>query len=189
MIAENRRAKSIPHFSEKGKETEEKERIQYLFSQSGLKGQFKSETNGTTGLCPVPYQGNDSPGPLTWRSCLDGFTYGHRLPRWGLRKFEGFWPKKAGKIPGGKLAFPWDYSQAFPGCFASGLAAKGGRARSTTAASFAILSKQQRELAFFPRQVISAGEGAGDHPLPWGLGPRRPQRPPCFLLKRPIGYN
>ncbi len=25
-----------------------------------------------------------------------------RLPRWDYGKFEGFWPKKAGKIRGGK---------------------------------------------------------------------------------------
>ena len=43
-----------------------------------------------------------------------------RLLRWNLRKLEGFWPKKSGKIPQGKITFPWDYSQAFPGCEASG---------------------------------------------------------------------
>ena len=37
-----------------------------------------------------------------------------RLPRWGLRKFEGFWPKKAGKIPGGKFTFPWGLFPGFP---------------------------------------------------------------------------
>ncbi len=29
-------------------------------------------------------------------------TDNFRLLRWGLRKIEGFWPKKAGKIPRGK---------------------------------------------------------------------------------------
>ena len=43
-------------------------------------------------------------------------------------------PRKPGKIREGKLTFPSDSSQAFPGCFASGLAAFSRRARSTAAA-------------------------------------------------------
>ncbi len=52
--------------------------------------------------------------------------------RWEIRKIGRFWPKKAGKILRGKACFPLrDYSPAFPGCKASGLAALSGRARST----------------------------------------------------------
>ena len=59
---------------------------------------------------------------------------------------------KAGKIPGKKLVFPGDYSPAFPGCFASGLAAFSGRARSytmTTAviAPFLVLFRAPKENA------------------------------------------
>ena len=46
-----------------------------------------------------------------------------RLPRWGYGKFEGFWPKKARKIPRGKFTFSWGFFLGFPGCEASGLAA------------------------------------------------------------------
>ncbi len=56
-----------------------------------------------------------------------------RLTRWGYGKLDGFWPKESpGKSEGESTLSPADYSQAFPGCFASGLASKGRRARSTT---------------------------------------------------------
>ena len=59
-----------------------------------------------------------------------------RRLHWGYEKFEGFWPiESLGKSEGESLLSPADYSLAFPGCFASGLASFGRRARSIAASS------------------------------------------------------
>ena len=56
------------------------------------------------------------------------------------RGYDGlsFWPKKARKIPGESELSTWDYSLAFPGCFASGLASKVRRGRIKIAASMGV---------------------------------------------------
>ena len=59
-----------------------------------------------------PDQGYDAPGPSLGEAACKDIPNKRRLPRWGLRNLDGFWPKKAGKIPGKKLAFsqgiiPW----------------------------------------------------------------------------------
>ena len=44
--------------------------------------------------------------------------------RWGYEMLAGFWPKKDWeKYPGESELFPGYFSQSFPGCFASGMAA------------------------------------------------------------------
>ncbi len=58
-----------------------------------------------------------------------------RLPRWGYEKFEGFWPKKAGKIPEGKARFSLGIiSRLSPDAKHPGWRLR-RRARSTTAPS------------------------------------------------------
>ena len=57
------------------------------------------------GFHPRPYQGDDPPGPAPGEITLLEETNSLRLLRWGYEKFEGFWPKKAGKIPEGKARF------------------------------------------------------------------------------------
>ena len=89
---------------------------------------------------------------------------------------EGFWPKESRENPRGKARFPLrDYSPAFPGCEASGLAAFSGRARSTAAASLAVSSKQQRDVAFSSQQAIFASAGSREVTSLVGCGatPRR----------------
>ncbi|MBQ6961777.1 MAG: hypothetical protein IJP78_12435, partial [Clostridia bacterium] len=59
---------------------------------------FVEETLGA--LRPqTPDQGRDAPGPSLGEAACKDIPNKRRLPRWGLRKFDGFWPKKAGKIP------------------------------------------------------------------------------------------
>ena len=82
-----------------------------------------------------------------------------RLLRWEERKIEGFWPKESRENPRGESELsPRDSSQAFPGCFASGLAAFSGWARSITTSSLAASFKRQREIVVSSHPVISAGE-------------------------------
>ena len=91
-------------------------------------------------------------------------------------KYRELLAQESRENPQGKASFPYGiFPPAFPGCFASGLAAKGGRARSTKSSNWAVFSKQRREIISSSHHVYSAEEGAGDHPLPRGLGPRRPR--------------
>ena len=107
-----------------------------------------------------------NPAPGAWpldpaqQKTLLGRENNFRLLRWEERKIEGFWPKESRENPrGGKSELsPRDSSQAFPGCFASGLAAFSGRARSITASSLAASFKRQREIVVSSHPVISAGE-------------------------------
>ena len=62
----------------------------------------------------TPDQRPLSSGLLLSEITLLGKTNGLRLPRWGLRKFDGFWPKKAEKYPEGKRAFPSGNFFGFP---------------------------------------------------------------------------
>ena len=103
--------------------------------------------NGTLGaLRPqTPDQGRNAPGPSLGETACKNIPDKRRLPRWGIRKLGASGPRKPGKSQGKSLLFPRDYSLAFPGCKTSGMAAKGGRARSATLASWAIPAKQQRE--------------------------------------------
>ena len=54
---------------------------------------LSTDRTSATGGCPCFV-----PGP----AYVVGNINGLRQPRWGYGKFEGFWPKKAGKIPGEK---------------------------------------------------------------------------------------
>ena len=105
-------------------------------------------------------QGRDAPGPSLGEAACKNISNKRRLRRWGLRKFEASGPRKPGKSLGKSSLFPRDYSLAFPGCFASGLAAKGGRARSTRPSSFAILSnatagtKSSQRIEQFPQERV-----------------------------------
>ncbi len=85
----------------------------------------------------------------------------------GLVKVRGFWPIESRENPRGKARFPLrDYSLAFPGCKASGLAAFSRRARSKTITSLTGFFKQQREAVYSTRQSHSAGVGSrGFNPL------------------------
>ena len=66
------------------------------------------------GFHPRPHQGDDPPGPAPGEITLLEETNSLRLLRWGYEKFEGFWPKKARKIPRGKFTFSWGFSLVFP---------------------------------------------------------------------------
>ena len=59
----------------------------------------------TPGFHPRPHQVTEYPGPAPGDIAPLEETNSLRLPRWGLRKLDGFWPKKAGKIPEGKARF------------------------------------------------------------------------------------
>ena len=90
---------------------------------------------------------------------------------WGIRYMEGFWPIESRENPRWEsLLSPEDYSPAFPGCFASGLAAFSRRARSTAAASLAVFSSTSGEIACLLRQAISASVGPGRSSPWWGAG-------------------
>ena len=124
--------------------------------------------NGTLGaLRPqTPDQGRNAPGPSLGETACKNIPDKRRLPRWGIRKLGASGPRKPGKSQGKSLLFPRDYSLAFPGCKTSGMAAKGGRARSATLASWAIPAKQQRKVACSTCQAYSVSEGPGRSP-PW----------------------
>jgi hypothetical protein len=108
-----------------------------VFSNHGLRMNYKlGIVRGDTGRSARPdlRQGRDAPGPSLGEKTCRSIPNKHRLTRWGLRKFEASGPRKPGKSQGKSLLFPGDYSPAFPGCFASGLAAFSRQARSITAA-------------------------------------------------------
>ena len=91
----------------------------------------------------------------------------HRQSTRGLRKFEGFWPKKAGKIPGESSLSPEDYFQAFPGCEASGKAASPpGQKHKVIKPDFVGSSRLQRE--------PGRGHPFNFLPLLWVQGPQAP---------------
>ena len=114
---------------------------------------------------------------ISWKK-----TNGLRLPRGGLRKFDSFWPKKAGKIPEESELSVWDYSLAFPGCIASGLAARGGRARSTMAAIWAFLPSISGSLFSFRVMQYPQVRVQGHH-APGGARGKAPHvSPSCFFL-------
>ena len=141
---------------------------------------FAGETLGA--LRPqTPDQRSSTSGlPLSEITGL-GKTNNLRLSPWGLRKYEASGPRKPGKSQGKSELFPQDYSPAFPGCAAFGLASFGCRARSTRLSKLTISPKQQRKIVCLSCQAYSAGEGAGDHPLPRGLGARSAQLLPKQL--------
>ena len=133
--------------------------------------------------------GSPPPSPLTKglrpldtgrRKGLNGINKQLPPAALGLVRYRGFWPMESRENPRGKARFPLrDYSPAFSGCTASGLAAFSRRARSTKSSNRAVLSKLQREPACSPQQVISAGEGPGAS-RPWSgvWGRRAPNTPP-----------
>ena len=117
----------------------------------------------------TPDQGDDLPGPSLGEAACKNTSNKRRLRRWGLRKLDGFWPKKAGKIPGKKLAFS---SGLFPG-FPRMLRIRVGRQRrpgqkQKTAKFCYPFQCNSGNQAVSTHQIRSAGEGAGDHPLPRG---------------------
>ena len=57
------------------------------------------------GFHPRPHQGTEYPGPAPGEITPLEETNSLRLPRWGYEKYEGFWPKKARKIPRRKRGF------------------------------------------------------------------------------------
>ena len=75
----------------------------------------------------------------------------------------GFWPSESlGKSKGESNLSPSDFSPAFPGCFASGLAAFSRRVRSTTAASLSLHEVQ--EAGRQPREKSPGSGVQGDEP-------------------------
>ena len=76
----------------------------------------------------------------------------------GYEKFEGFWPiESLGKSEGESSLSPADYSLAFPGCFASGLAAlPPGQKHNGTKSIFRVPPSSSGNRADLPNQVTSA---------------------------------
>ena len=123
-----------------------------------------------------PDQGDDLPGPSLGEAACKNISNKRRLRRWGLRNFDGFWLKKAGKIPGKKLAFSSGLFPGFPRmlCIRVGRQRRPGQKQKTAKVCYPFQCNSGNQ-AVSTHQIISAGEGAGDHPLPRGLGPRRPR--------------
>ena len=131
---------------------------------------------GRSAPTPPPDQGDDLPGPSPGEAACKDISNKRRLRRWGLRKHEGFWPKKAGKIPRKKLAFSKGLFPGFPRMqsIRVGRQRRPGQKHKAVKFCYPFQCDSGNQVVSTHR-VISAGEGAGDHPLPWGLGPRRPQ--------------
>ena len=97
-----------------------------------------------------------------------------RLQRWE-RTHEGFRPKKAGKGPGGKRAFPRGLS-----CFHRMRSIRAGGFAAGPEASLVPLSFSGNQFVS-SRQVPSASAGPGRSPPWWGAG-QSPARPPFFFM-------
>ncbi len=103
-----------------------------------MKEHFKSEKDTRQGAPrPLAPSARDFiPCNPTGEKTSWGRENNFRLLRRIKWKIEGFWPTESRENPRGESSLShWDYSPAFPGCFASGLAAFSRRARSTTASS------------------------------------------------------
>ena len=83
-------------------------RAKVMLELSTKKAELSTCKSGERGeaLPPNLHQGNDSPEPLSRRICMDIISCGLRLSRREKKKMDCFWPKKAGKIPRGKVRFP-----------------------------------------------------------------------------------
>ena len=104
------------------------ESVSFLGVFKGIPVVRKEYNSG--GCAPPDLHQGLRPWTHSSRSCMVVITQVFRVFRWGYGKFGASGPRKPGKIRGGKYTFPSDYSPAFPGCLASGVASKGRRARS-----------------------------------------------------------
>ena len=113
-----------------------------------------------------PDQGQTAPGlPLGEITCL-GFQTTFACRAGMYESLMLLAQRKPGKSPGAILHSPGDYSSAFPGCRASGLAAFSGRARRIRPSIEAVSSKQQREESYFDEPSnIRKCRVQGGHPL------------------------
>ena len=76
-------------------------------------------------------------------------------------------PRKPGKSQRKSLLFPWDYSKAFPGCKASGLAASPlGQKHHGSKPAFRVSPRNSGNQVDLCRKVLSAIAGPGRSP-PW----------------------
>ena len=78
----------------------------------------------TLGLfAPDPNQGPEDPGPAIGEITLLEISMASASRAGVTESLRASGPRKPGKSQGKSELFPGDYSLAFPGCFASGLAA------------------------------------------------------------------
>ena len=157
---------------------QERKAMGFLLLFEALKGRFKSRTRCYAGGCAPPdLRQGLRPWTHSSRSCMVVITQVFRVFRWGYGKFGASGPRKPGKIRGGKYTFPSDYSPAFPGCFASGMASKGRRARSIAVPSLIstfLHAAAGTNLFFCSSRNIRCGSPE-DEVLWRGVqGPRRP---------------
>ena len=110
-------------------------------------------------------QGPSAPGLQLAKTPLGG-THNLRLLRWGLRKFESFWHKKAENIPGRKPAFPLGLFPGFPRmlCIRVGRFQRPGQKHN--GCKHTVFFKRQRVVAISSNQAISANESPGAS-RPW----------------------
>ena len=112
-----------------------------------LKDDFQIKHKGTLGLfAPDPNQGPEDPGPATGEITLLGISTASACRAGVTESLRASGPRKPGKIRGENSFSPTDYSLAFPGCKASGLAAlPPGQKHNGTKANFRVPFLFQRE--------------------------------------------
>ena len=114
----------------------------------------------TLGLfAPDPNQGPEDPGPAIGEITLLGISTVSACRAGVTEGLKASGPRKPGKSEGESKLSPADYSLAFPGCEASGLAASPpGQKRNGVKPDFHVPPSISGNQADFPIQAISAIE-------------------------------
>ena len=149
----------------------------------------------TLGLfAPDPNQGPEDPGPATGEITLLGISTVSACRAGVTEGLKASGPRKPGKSEGESKLSPKDYSLAFPGCDASGLAASPpGQKHNGVKSDFRVPLSISGNQAVLHNQAASAIE-VQEMKSP-GVGARGPHRPSlrsalkCPFKHRQNSYN